>query len=141
MMAEELRNVLKTLERAYGRLKEALLIDPREVEIAIDATIQRFEFTFELAWKAVKKIAEFLGAGECNSGRGRIKLAYRLGWITDEDKWLSLLEARNLTSHAYSKKMAWEVYKTVKEEHVLFEELISTLNEKIARLLDNRISP
>lgn len=84
MTAEELRSVLKTLERAYGRLKEALLINPEEIEIAVDATIQRFEFTFELAWKAVKKFAEFMGAGECNSGRSCIKLAYRLGWITDE---------------------------------------------------------
>ena len=47
MTAKELEGVLHNLEKAYSRLKEVLLIDPEENEIAIDATIQRFEFTFE----------------------------------------------------------------------------------------------
>ena len=131
MTAKELEGVLHNLEKAYSRLKEALLIDPEENEIAIDATIQRFEFTFELAWKTIKKFAEFLRAGECVSGRSCIKLAYKLGWIRDEEKWLSLLEARNLTSHTYSEKVAWEVYETVKKEHPVFEELISYLRREL----------
>ncbi len=44
MTEKELEGMLSTLERAYGRLKEALLVDPEENELAIDATIQRFEF-------------------------------------------------------------------------------------------------
>ncbi len=132
MTEKELEGMLSTLERAYGRLKEALLVDPEENELAIDATIQRFEFTFELAWKAIKKFAGFLKAGECNSGRSCIRLAYKLGWIDDEEKWLSLLEARNLTSHTYSEGTAWEVYEAIKREHAIFEKLILSLRKELA---------
>jgi len=61
---------LQRLERAYSHLLEVLEnYDPFEVDIALDATVQRFEFTFELAWKAVKKFAEFEGLEGCNSPR------------------------------------------------------------------------
>jgi len=126
--------MLRTFERTYERLKKVLLIDPEENEIAIDATIQRFEFTFELAWKTIKKFVEFLGAGECNSGRSCIKLAFKLGWIGDEEKWLSLLEARNLTSHTYSERTAQEVYEAVKNNHTVFERLILSLKRELEKV-------
>lgn len=39
-------------EKALRRLEEAL--DKPESAIVRDASIQRFEFTFELAWKAIQ---------------------------------------------------------------------------------------
>ena len=134
MRERELRDRLNSLQRAYERLKEVLAVDPKENEIALDAAIQRFEFTFELSWKTVKRFAEFFNAGECNSGRSCIKLAYRLGWIDDEEKWLSLLEARNLTSHTYNEGIAWEVYETVRSEHPVFEKLILSLKAELEKL-------
>ena len=42
-------------ENALGRFEEALLI-PKANTLAIDGTIQRFEFTFETAWKAIRNM-------------------------------------------------------------------------------------
>jgi len=121
---------LQRLERAYFRLLEVLEnFDPLEVDIALDATIQRFEFTFELSWKAIKKFAEFMGLEGCNSPRSCIKLAYRLGWISDQNMWLGLLEARNLTSHTYDIATAWKVYNLIKENHKAFDKLLEKLKE------------
>ena len=121
---------LQRLERAYFRLLEVLEnFDPLEVDIALDATIQRFEFTFELSWKAIKKFAEFMGLEGCNSPRSCIKLAYRLGWISDQNMWLGLLEARNLTPHTYNIATAWKVYNLIKENYKAFEELLEKLKE------------
>jgi len=61
-----------------------------------------------------------------------VKLAYRLGWISDQDKWLKLLEARNLTSHTYDFETARRVYNLVKENHTAFAELIKNL-ERVLR--------
>ncbi len=129
-MEEELRERLKSLENAYERLKEALELKVDVADIVIDAAIQRFEFTFELSWKTVKRFAEILGAGKCNSARSCIKLAYRLGWIDDEKRWLSLLEARNLTSHTYNQQVAKEVYSLLKKEHTAFKNLILSLKKE-----------
>jgi len=133
-MTDSLREKLKALEAAYARLKEALELPLEENSIVLDAAIQRFEFTFELGWKTIKRFAETLRAGECNSARSCIKLAYKLGWIDDEEKWLSLLQARNLTSHTYSLETALDVYKVVKEAHTSFEKLILSLKRELQNL-------
>ncbi len=127
---EEAKRKLKNLKRAYFRLLEVLeYYDPHEVDIALDATIQRFEFTFEQAWKAIKKFVQLTGLEECNSPRGCLKLAYRLGWIENQKQWLSLLEARNLTSHTYDVAVAWRVYDLIRKNHRAFESLINKLEE------------
>lgn len=124
---EDLERALEKLERAYRRLLEILEYSPEEYDFVIDATIQRFEFTFELAWKTVQRFARFMGAGDCAGGRSCIKLAYKLGWITDAERWLELLEARNLTSHTYDDGTAKAVYTTIAKDYTLFGELIKTL--------------
>ncbi len=134
MTVEDLKTRLETLQKAYERLKDALALNPEELDIVTDATIQRFEFTFELAWKTIKKFAEFLRAGDCNSGRSCIKLAYKLGWIKNEEDWLSLLETRNLTSHTYNREIAQEVYFLIKDKHSTFQNLILSLERELLSL-------
>ena len=98
----------------------------------MDAVIQRFEFTFETAWKSVKLAAKAVGY-DCKSPKGCLKLAYRMGWIKDEERWLELLEARNLTSHTYDQETAMDVYETVKENFQVFGSLLRELREEIDR--------
>ena len=98
MMAEEAG--LDSFEHAIKRLDAALEYDPAVLDIALDAVIKRFEFTFEQAWKSIRLAAKAVGY-DCQSPRGCLKLAYKMEWIEDEVKWLRLLEARNLTSHTY----------------------------------------
>ena len=98
---------LASLHVAIERLDEAL----REPETPMnrDASIQRFEFCFELAWKAIQK--ELGRAGRpCASPKSCLKAAYRDRIIDDEELWLSVLRERNRTSHTYDETMAKEVY-------------------------------
>ncbi len=124
---EDLKRALEKFERAYRRLLEILDYSPEDYDFVIDAVIQRFEFTFELAWKTIQRFARYMGAGDCAGGRSCIKLAYKLGWIENVKEWLALLEARNLTFHTYDEETAKVVYQTVLEKHHLFEELLKTL--------------
>ncbi|RLG31455.1 nucleotidyltransferase [Methanosarcinales archaeon] len=121
---------LENFENATKRLKAALEYDPLELDIVMDATIQRFEFTFETAWKSVKMAAKVVGY-DCKSPKGCLKLAYRMGWIKDEERWLELLEARNLTSHTYDQETAMDVYETVKENFQVFGSLLRELREEV----------
>jgi len=128
----EAKTQLENLENATERLKAALEYDPLELDIVMDAVIQRFEFTFETAWKSVKLAAKAVGY-DCKSPKGCLKLAYRMGWIKDEERWLELLEARNLTAHTYDQETAMDVYETVKENFQVFGSLLRELREEIDR--------
>nr|QNO50419.1 hypothetical protein CKJHOKLD_00041 [Methanosarcinales archaeon ANME-2c ERB4] len=121
---------LENFENATKRLKAALEYDPLKLDIVMDAAIRRFEFTFETAWKSVKLAAKAVGY-DCKSPKGCLKLAYRMGWIKDEERWLELLEARNLTSHTYDQETAMDVYETVKENFQVFGSLLRALREEI----------
>jgi nucleotidyltransferase substrate binding protein (TIGR01987 family) len=52
-----------SFKNALDRLKESLQL-PIDHSIIIDGVIQRFEFTYELAWKWMKQYLEFNGVFE-----------------------------------------------------------------------------
>ena len=121
----KMETLLAQLEQAYQRLQEAIGISPEE-PLALDGTIQRFEFTFEIAWKALKRYLEDQGIIS-HSPKGCLKEAFRMGWIGEEEPWLSLLQARNMTSHVYNEKMALDIYEEIKKNHGVFQSLIDQL--------------
>src|SRR5262249_45427522 len=49
---EKLELALTKLSKAVGRLAEAVMQPPSPIQS--DAVLQRFEFTFELCWKALR---------------------------------------------------------------------------------------
>jgi nucleotidyltransferase substrate binding protein (TIGR01987 family) len=105
---EELSN---NLARALDRLAEALDV-PEDDPLAVDGTIQRFEFTFELFWKTIQRLLAREGV-EARSPKSTLREACRLGWLADEQAWLDLLEDRDLTSHTYREAHALEIYRRI----------------------------
>lgn len=91
---------------AAGRLREAASMQGDD--ILRDATIQRFEFTFEAAWKALQLYLQYQGL-EATGPRQAIKQAFAQGLIQtpeEADIWLAMLEDRNLTTHTYREALA-----------------------------------
>lgn len=91
---------------AASRLQEA--VSQQGGDILRDATIQRFEFTFEAAWKTLQLFLLHQGF-EATGPRQVLKQAFAFGLIqtTDEaDVWLAMLEDRNLTTHTYREDLA-----------------------------------
>jgi nucleotidyltransferase substrate binding protein (TIGR01987 family) len=99
MNESALRQLSDSLNASLGRVGEALAV-PADRPLAVDGTIQRVEFTFELFWKTVRRLLAQQGV-ETNSPKAVLQHAYRLGWLDDEQRWLKLLEDRDLTSHTY----------------------------------------
>jgi nucleotidyltransferase substrate binding protein (TIGR01987 family) len=114
MNAATAKRWLDELTLALGRPEEALAV-PRSAPLAVDGTIRRFEFVFELCWKAMKALLELhTPSANANSARTAIRAAYAAGWIDDEPAWLDLLEMRNASSHSYRESMALEIYDRVR---------------------------
>lgn len=101
--------LLEDFERAVSQFEDALsLVADNDVIKA--GCIQYFEFTFELAWKTVKRIAQDEGIGDCNSPKAALKVAFSAGWLNDEEIGLDMLSSRNRMSHTYSASTALAVY-------------------------------
>lgn len=64
-MTDYLDSKIATFEQALKTFNEALLLEnPSELER--DGAIQRFEYCFDLAWKAVKRYMEKTGLIDLN---------------------------------------------------------------------------
>ena len=107
----------------------AIIREPFSV-IVRDATIQRFEYSFEAFWKYVK---EFLKEREgliANSPKACFKELFSLG-KADEKETTGLLEMtdrRNDTSHTYKQEVAQHIYEGVPGFATLIETILSRLS-------------
>jgi nucleotidyltransferase substrate binding protein (TIGR01987 family) len=106
VVASDLPKRLSDLALALARLEDALAQERNEW--TRDAAIQRFEFTFELAWKCVAAAARMQGI-DVASPRRAWQSAFRLGWIDDDRLWLDMLEDRNRASHSYREATADQI--------------------------------
>jgi nucleotidyltransferase substrate binding protein (TIGR01987 family) len=119
---------LEGLAKALGRLKEALAVPP-EQPLALDGTIQRFEFAYELFWKTLKAALYEEGL-QVETPREALKAAFAAGWLGDEVTALRMMQARNLTSHTYDEETARSIYEQIPEFLHLMEEALKVLKAK-----------
>ncbi len=85
--------------------------------------IQYFEFSFELAWKTVKRFAEEEGMGDCNSPKSALKSAFASGWISDEEIWLDMLMSRNRMAHTYNLASALTIFEQLPDYLIALQQL------------------
>lgn len=118
---EKLKKALESLELIYNKPMQ-------EDRSNVDATIQRFEFTFELYWKCLKDFFNAKGL-TLNYPRDVLQQAYADMLISDEKLWLTMLNDRNLTSHTYDEALANQVYKAIKQYVPALRKAVNTLEK------------
>lgn len=116
---------LTAFARALQRLSEALT--KPEDPIVRDACIQRFEFTFEMAWKALQEHARSEGI-DCVSPRECFRVGFRLRVIENDPRWLAMVEDRNRTSHTYDEDSATAIYRALPGYAEILSGLLKRLN-------------
>jgi nucleotidyltransferase substrate binding protein (TIGR01987 family) len=128
MTGPKTRQGLDNLGRALDRLREALA-EPDPRPLAVDGTIQRFEFVIELFWKTLKRLLAEEGI-TADTPRDAVRKAFQVRWLSDEATWLEMLDDRNRTSHVYDEAMARRIHANVQR---YFPEM-----ERVYRLLQQR---
>lgn len=126
---DPLARSISNLERALDRLGEAL-DEPETNKLAIDGTIQRFEFAFELAWKALRRFLLHEGI-ETATPREALKQANAAGWIENEAVWLQMLKDRNESSHVYDEDKARAIYQRIQVSYPSLIAALTTLRPKL----------
>ena len=107
------------LEKAINALERGLvraLSAPGDEELR-DGVIQRFEYTYELSWKMLKRQLELEmpSSSEVDgfSFRQLIREGHERGLIQDPEAWFVYRDQRNMAVEAYDNAKAESVYRTV----------------------------
>lgn len=100
---------LTNIKNAIATLEEAINYYNTDVEQPIknmyaDSCIQRFEYTYELSWKIMKKYLKlFFNKTEQElTVKNIFRYMQGYGLIKDWTKWVEYNDARNNTSHEYN---------------------------------------
>ncbi|WP_200861516.1 nucleotidyltransferase substrate binding protein [Methylohalobius crimeensis] len=129
---------IQPFEKTIDRLTEGLARYHRDTEDAQirDGLIQRFEFTYELAWKTLKRYLEQAAANPAEIDAmpfaDLIRTANEQGLLRSEwPKWRTYREMRNKTSHAYDEGIALEVVEGIPD---FIDEAVHLRNQLRRRL-------
>lgn len=100
---------LASLRRAVSRWQS---VGQHDEELR-DACIQRFEYSFELSWKMLKRRLELdlpdAQSVDAMSFRELLRSGGERGLLRDVDAWMVFRDKRNITSHTYNADKAADV--------------------------------
>ena len=127
---------LSPLNRAVSRLKEGYAryqLDITDDQIR-DGLIQRFEFTYELSHKMLKRYLESTSASPDEFDNAPFQYLIRSAnekalLRSDWPKWRGYREMRSKTSHTYDEKVALEVVSVIPDFIEEAEYLYNKLTE------------
>lgn len=87
-------------------------VDIEQLELMKEGLIQRFEFTYELAWNVLKDWIEqeMPGNFQLLGSKTTLRAAFKVGLIEDEKTWLDMVASRQASSHTYEQKIADDVF-------------------------------
>ena len=110
---KDFQSALHRLNEAHRRTLEKK--DTDEYSFYRDSTIQRFEFTLEIAWKTIKSYLFEKEGIECRSPKSCIR-EFFAATDTDENDTRTMLEMvddRNLATHTYHEALADEIFQSI----------------------------
>lgn len=93
----------ENFEKAYLQLTNAVERIDELSDLEKEGLIQRFEYTFELAWKTLKDYLESQDV-QALFPRDVIKTAFHYELIEDGELWMDMLEKRNMMAHTYDQE-------------------------------------
>lgn len=122
---------LKKLSEAIDYIKKELNKNDLDIknedakdvlgEIIKEGLIQRFEYTYEMAWNVMKDYALYQGNSEIGGSRDAIRFAFSSKLIGNGDLWMDMIKSRIKTTHTYNEETANEIYlKIINEYHSAF---------------------
>lgn len=117
-------------QKAVASLAEVMeLTTPSAIER--DASIKRFELSFEATWKAAKAVLLEREGLEAASPKGVIRACREVGWLNDEQASQALLMAddRNLAVHTYNEQLARDIYNRLSEHLKVLELWVTAISK------------
>ena len=122
--------IIQVFEKALHRFHSILQKDLRSDDAYLDASIQRFEFCYELCWKTLKRGLQVDGI-VAKSPREVFEEAFKLGLLgPQDDLWTDMIEDRNATPHTYDEETAEEIYSHLSRYETAFQEVLTKMKRR-----------
>lgn len=121
--------ITEDFKNSILRLEEVLSIEKND--IVRDSAIQRFEISFEMAWKTTKAFLEEKHNAICSSPKTCFKDAYKHKLIDYDEFWLKMADLRNETVHTYKEAVAEKVYSQLMEVLKHLKILLAKVKEEL----------
>ena len=137
-MSENIRwkQRFNNFEKAFNLLKS--VFEEKDINglslLEQEGVIQRFEYTYELAWKTLKDYLEYNGSlnNIDISPRNIFKEAYSANIIKNQDDFIDMMLSRNLLSHTYDFIKFKEIIIKIKNNYLkILNELYNFFLERI----------
>jgi nucleotidyltransferase substrate binding protein (TIGR01987 family) len=127
----KLSSQLASCQRAVSTLDE-ILKTPFSV-IVRDASIQRFEYSFESLWKLLKTYLTDQEGLVCNSPKQcfREALKVELLSVKEAETCLAMTDDRNLTSHTYIEAVAEAIYGKLPSYLDVMNDLLANIQHRL----------
>ena len=100
-------------------------------ELEQEGLVQRFEYTFELAWKTLQDLMIYKGYEFMSGPTGTLKMAFEDGMLANQDGWRKMAKSRNTLSHVYDENEAEAIVQLIFSEYA---PLLKQLDEKMTLL-------
>ncbi|MEK6715548.1 MAG: HI0074 family nucleotidyltransferase substrate-binding subunit [Candidatus Omnitrophota bacterium] len=130
---ERLSLKYKDALEALGTLKD--ILKENFSVIIRDASIQRFEYTFEAFWKFIKEHLKEKEGIIANSPKSCFRELFSIGFISEDEtvKLQEMTDKRNDTSHTYKEKVAQTIYEKIPEYALLMEKILQLFKDLIEK--------
>ena len=128
---ERLNQRIRTARDALATLSEVLVVE--KSEIARDAAIKRFEYTFEVMWKAAQRFLRQVEGVEEGSPKSVIRASFRIALLDQDQARLAMEMAtdRNLTVHTYNEQLAEQIYSRLPGYAKLMENWLDEMGKRM----------
>ena len=129
---DRLRERVAIAEKALETLK-LLPKDEYSSDVVRDASIQRFEYTFEALWKATQLYLREEEGLTVGSPKGVVRAAFQVNLLNEDQTRLALemVDDRNLTVHTYNETLAKAIYSRIQGYVTLMEHWLDAMKERM----------
>lgn len=103
-------------------------------ELELEGLVQRFEYTFELAWKVLQDLLVYKGYEFMQGPNGTMKMAFEDGLITEHDGRRRMAKSRNTLSHVYDEEEVLPIIRLIYSDYA---PLLKKLDEDLGTLSNN----
>ena len=134
---EQLNNATKTLYNAFGVMQEAREMGHQGfIFAAEDSIIQRFEYSYEMFWKFLKRYLELVHQlKDMHSSRKVFYASVKMEVCSLEEGsiFIDMVDSRNETSHTYSIEASRIILSDVPRYYAAMIAVVKRFNTKLGK--------
>ena len=125
----DFKQALERLQESARKANEYK--EKEEYSFFRDSTIQRFEFTLEIAWKSIKSFLLEVEGVECRSPKSCVREFFSVEYLNQEEMslFLEMIDDRNLATHTYHESLADDIFSKINDYIMLLEKIYSILQK------------